>query len=248
MNPRISVIIPTYNAGKTVEAAIKSVVEQTYENIELIIADGLSKDNTAAIVSAYTKQYSNIVSIGEKDKGVYDAMNKAIARATGDWVFFLGADDIIYNNNTIFKIFDNVRGDLNKTDLIYGNVLLKDSRKIYAGPFTKWKLLRQNISHQAIFYKKSLFDKYGVFDLKYPLLSDYVFNLKLFSKKSLKKIYIPDIIAVYCEEGLSSTNRDLNFKKDWGQIVRQHYSFPYYIYGVYIFPVVKKISKYLSTR
>lgn len=247
MKPKISVIIPSYNAGKTIGAALNSVLEQVYDNIEIVVVDGLSKDNTADIVNGY-KDHNNIIFISEKDKGVYDAMNKGIVRATGDWLFFLGADDTIYTKDTFANIFNNDKPEILNADIVYGNILFQDSRKVYAGSFSKWKLLRKNISHQAIFYKKTLFDRFGGYDLKYPLLADYVYNLVLFSNNDLKKVYVDDIIAIFCEEGLSSKNRDLVFKKDRSEIIRQNYSPIHYIYGAFIFPLLHKIERILKSH
>src|SRR2546426_834552 len=101
--PLLSIVIVVYNAGSTLKHAIESVLNQTYKNIELIIIDGGSNDNTLQIINNYSSQIGYFIS--EKDNGIYDAMNKGILAAKGDWILFLGADDILYRPDIITDIF-----------------------------------------------------------------------------------------------------------------------------------------------
>lgn len=246
MLPKISVIIPVFNGEHTIEAAVKSVVTQNYGNIELLVMDGGSKDGTVQLLEKLV-QADGFQFVSEKDKGVYDAMNKGIARATGDWVFFLGADDVLYDKDVFKDIFSGTELDVKNLDIIYGDVLLKEQNKIYGGAFNNWRILSKNISHQAIFYNRGLFDKHGSYDLKYPILADYVFNIKLFADKSLRALHIDKIVTVFAEEGLSSTKRDMAFKKDRNRLIWSQYSLLHYLYGAIIVPVVDLIQKKLGS-
>ncbi|WP_276132857.1 glycosyltransferase family 2 protein [Polluticoccus soli] len=242
MLPRISVIIPVFNGEHTIEAAVLSVATQTYDNIELLVMDGGSKDGTVLMLERLSKIY-RLQYMSEKDKGVYDAMNKGIARATGEWIFFLGADDVLYDKDVFKDIFLGGGLDVKNLDIIYGDVLLKEQNKIYGGAFNKWRILSKNISHQAIFYNRALFDKNGHYDLKYSILADYVFNLKLFADKSFRAQHISKIVTVFAEEGLSSTKRDMAFKKDRNSLIWSQYSLLHYLYGAIIVPFVDLIQK-----
>jgi hypothetical protein len=117
--------------------------------------------------------------------------------------------------------------------MIYGNVLLegegplKRKNRIYDGKFTKSKLCLRNICHQAIFYHKSLFDDIGIFELKYPILADYAFNLKAFAAESTKPHYIDTLIAVFWKDGLSGQYTDLAFEHDRPALIKELYGFPY---------------------
>jgi glycosyltransferase involved in cell wall biosynthesis len=236
----VTVIIPTYNAAKTIENAVLSVVNQTYSEVELIIVDGQSTDATIPILKKLQQEY-RFTFISEKDKGVYDAMNKGIIIAKGEWVYFLGADDILYDNNVLKDIIGN---DLNNSfDVLYGDVMLKTSRIIFGGTFNTARLLSINLFHQAIFYKRKLFNDLGLYDLQYPLLADNVFNYNWFSKKSIKRKYINNIIAVYAEEGLSTTNRDSNFKKNRQKLVKTFFGYRWYLYSSIVVPLLNVIKK-----
>ena len=104
--PKISIITPTLNAGKTLEACILSVVNQTYLNKEYLIIDGLSTDGTPGMVKKYADIYPYIKWISEKDAGIYEAMNKGIDLSSGEWIYFLGADDRFYSDRVLDDIFN----------------------------------------------------------------------------------------------------------------------------------------------
>ncbi|RYD59318.1 MAG: glycosyltransferase [Sphingobacteriales bacterium] len=233
--PLITVIIPAYNAGKTIKTAVLSVLHQTYPSVELIVVDGLSKDNTLQILSEL-QHVRPFKVISEKDKGVYDAMNKGIVAATGEWVYFLGGDDELYNNE-VFKDIFSKPGTV-EADMVYGNIWLTEQKKISGGPFTRKEIFWKNISHQAIIYKKALFDRLGVYDMTYKIMADYVFNLKIFAQNDLKLKYVDIVVASFGEEGLSSTRRDEQLKKDRTWLVWQYYSLPYYLYAVFAVPFI----------
>lgn len=243
--PVVTVIIPAYNAAKTIKSAVLSVLHQSWPAIELIIVDGASKDNTIQVL-AELQHIRSFRVISEKDKGVYDAMNKGIAATTGDWIYFLGADDELHDKNVFQNIFSEP--GMADVDMIYGNIWLTEQKKIYGGSFTRRQIFWKNISHQAILYKKILFDRFGHYDLTYTIMADYVFNLKLFAQKDLKFKYINMTIASFGEEGLSSTRRDERLKKDRTKLVKQYYSFPYYLYAVFAVPVIDLFQNKLKLK
>jgi len=212
--PLITVITVVYNGAKYLEDTIKSVINQTYPNVEYIIIDGGSTDGTIDIIKKYEDYIDYWVS--EPDKGIYDAMNKGIVVASGQWINFLGSDDIILSNAV-----NNILKYLNKKNIaVYGNVIMKTTNKVYDGKFNYFKLFfKRNICHQSIFYNAKIIKRYS-FNLKYSILADYALNLVIFIDKYF--IYAPYIIAIYNDKGKSSNIVDYNFKKDKIKLLFSH--------------------------
>jgi glycosyltransferase involved in cell wall biosynthesis len=219
--PRISIITPVRNAEALIKGCIENVASQSYVNKEHIIVDGLSTDRTMERVTALAKQHPHIKYVSEKDDGIYDAMNKGVGMSSGDWLLFLGCDDTFYDSNVIADVFTDSD---NQYDVIYGNALFKHSRKIYDRKFNRIKLLFRNICHQAIFYKREMFERFGLYDNKYLCRADWVFNIAWFTDDKVKRKYIPRIIAEYNEDGYSFNNADHEFEKDWTNIKNKHFS------------------------
>ncbi len=219
----LSVIIVTYQAEKFIESAILSIIKQIPENeLELIIIDGLSKDNTVSIVQKYSSHITYFVS--EKDNGIYDAMNKGINASTGKFIYFLGADD------KWTGVYSEIMSKLKLKDKVYyGNVLLIPTNKIYDGKFNLFKFLNRNICHQSIFYPKEVFNKYR-FEIQYNMMADYVLNIRIWNDNEFKLEYIPDVIASYNIEGSSTHTVDRNFQKDAFKLIYSHFG----ILGVWI--------------
>jgi glycosyltransferase len=231
--PLITIITVAYNAVKDIENTILSVLNQTYPNIEYIIIDGGSTDGTLDIIKKYEDKISYWVS--EPDKGIYDAMNKGVAKANGDYLFFLGADDkIVCDFNEIVHFFKD------KNTVYYGDVLFGENGKRYDGAFDLNKLLDKNISHQAIFYSRNCFLN-NSYNLKYKLYADYEMNIRLWN--NFKFVYINNIITIYGTEGASSLNRDLEFKKDFPIIIYRNFGFKHLIKKI-----VKKINNILFIK
>lgn len=229
----VSIIVPAYNAINTINETIASVLRQDYEHIELLIIDGNSTDGSVEMLQERA-QKDNFVLVSEKDRGVYDAMNKGIGLAKGDWLLFLGADDMLYDDTVVRDVM--AQAARQQVDVIYGNVWLARDQKIYAGAFNRPKLLRQNISHQAIFYRKNLFGRFGLYDLKYRIAADYVFNLSWFADRDVRHLYMDRIVARFAQDGLSSVQRDLVYKKDRTRLVRKYFPFHLYLYALLIVP------------
>lgn len=204
----VSIITVVRNAEKTIEKTIQSVINQTYDDYEYIIIDGCSTDATNRIIETYLNHISKYIS--EPDAGIYDAMNKGISLANGKWIYFLGADDTLYSDDILELVFDS---DYKDDDVIYGNVLLKESGVIFDGEFDYEKLCSKSPCHQAIFYRKELFNRCGVFDLKYRTTADYVLHINTLRGGS-KWRYIERIIAVYNETGASYSQRDVAYLND----------------------------------
>lgn len=212
MNPLLTIIIPTYNSATTLFATLNSVLNQTFSDYELIILDNCSTNNTLDIIKNFASSNKSIKWISEPDKGIYDAMNKGISLAKGEWIYFLGSDDKFYNENVLTSIFRIVKAHSPK--ILYGNVLIDGnagwakSGQIYAGEFTLPKLIKKNICHQAIFFNKIVFKKCSVFNIKYNICADWDMNLRLWA--TYKFYYYDTIIAVF-KGGNSSFQNENNY-------------------------------------
>lgn len=233
MNPFITIITVVYNGSKTLEQTIQSVISQKYDNFEYIVIDGRSTDGTVDIIKKYEADIATWIS--EKDKGIYDAMNKGIRYAKGAWIYFLGADDLLREN-----ILHDISGFLTDERCIYyGNVKYIMASRIYDGKFGMFKLATRNISHQAIFYPAKVFEK-EIYQLEYKYLADYVLNLKMF--KFYRFNYLPMVIADYNDTGASASNIDTQFISDRFKILKE--VFPFYVYGyARIRTFLKKVIK-----
>lgn len=205
MNIKFSIITVCYNSEKTIERTLKSIVEQTYKNFELIIIDGASKDNTMKIIKKYNDKIDNMTIISEPDKGIYDAMNKGIDLSKGEYIAFLNSDDY-YENYALEVIEKNL--DIN-TDVLYGDTFLIDE---YAGiKFEKqrgkvepYELIRGSmVPHTSSFFKAEVLKK-NKFDITYKIAADYKCVLTLYMNKATFK-YINYRISNMDMGGISNT-------------------------------------------
>ena len=207
--PRLSIIIPTFNSAKTLSRCLDSVISQSFTDWEVLMMDGVSNDDTIIIASSY--QDSRIRIYSEPDKGIYDAMNKGIDKAQGEWLYFLGSDDWLYNSESFEDLFNN---DVDSYDVIYGDVegAYYDIRQ--NGEWT-WDRLNYNRIHQAVLYKKSVFTKLGYYNLIYRVSADHDLNLKWRLNPSIRSMYFPLIIAHFCGGGTSAICIDRVWEKDY---------------------------------
>ena len=202
--PKVSVVTVCYHAADTIENTILSVVRQTYQNVEYIIIDGGSKDGTVDIISKYRDRIAYFVS--ERDKGIYDAMNKAILMATGDWINFLNAGDLFATDHTIDDIFGQ-GADYANQDVIYGDTLYnyKGSPIIYKAKSLSALDYRMAFCHQSSYVRTALM-KEREFDLRFRYVADYAFFHHLYSTGHSFH-YLPIVMTIYSlEGGLSHSN------------------------------------------
>lgn len=227
--PKISIITPTLNSEAVLKECILSVARQTHPNKEHIIVDGKSTDRTLEIIKKYAEKYPHIRWISEEDKGIYEAMNKGIDLSEGEWLYFLGSDDIFYDKNVLEGLF--AEKDFRNLDIIYGNVKFKASGKIYDGQFTLSKLIESNICHQAIFHKKNIYKIIGKYETKYKGMADWVLNMQWFNDKKVRKKYFNKKIAVFDEKRCWLDNVDEEFFSHKREIVKKNFSpFMFFLY------------------
>jgi glycosyltransferase involved in cell wall biosynthesis len=208
--PFFSIIIPLYNSARTLDESLNSIAGQSFKNHELIFVDGGSTDNTLTIIGSFTSRYPTITVklISGPDKGIYDAMNKGIDRAAGEWVYFMGGDDILYSPVVLAEVSEAIKQE--EVDLVYGNVWGALSEIRYADD-TVSNVLSRGIHHQGVFYKRHLFNHTGKYSLDFKIAADYHLTLKVFCNEVFKTRYINADIARFGEAGLSSTAYDYRF-------------------------------------
>ncbi len=221
VTPKISIITVVYNAQSLIERTIKSVLQQSYSNIEYIIIDGGSVDSTIEIIKKHENKISAFHS--EKDKGIYDAMNKGLRIATGDYVLFLNAGDELYSADTLTKVFSL------SADVYYGNTLIVDEqgnkigeRRLKPPAKLNWKSIKYGmcVSHQSFIPKRSLCSFYNL-DFSISADIDWMINvLKQSSKIVNSNIYI----SKYLEGGASKQRRAKALNERF-LIMVKHYGF-----------------------
>ena len=220
-SPKISIITIVYNNVRDIEYTIQSVINQSYGSVEYIVIDGASTDGTLDIIAQYRDKIDILVS--EKDKGIYDAMNKGLAKATGDYVLFLNSGDALYDHNTLRTIVD--KG--NDADIIYGETLLVDENRQILGERRHkapeqfdWRSFRygMNICHQAIYIKREIALPY---DLAYQLSSDIDWVIRA-AKKAKSTQYVNCYVARYLVGGMSQKRHKQSLKERYA-IFKKHY-------------------------
>ena len=229
--PLISIITVVKNNERYLEQTIKSVINQTYTYIEYIVIDGGSADNTLDIMQKYKNKIDYWVS--ESDKGIYDAMNKGIDLATGEWIIFMNAGDKFYENNTVERIF---LGENYDVDFIYG-----DCKIVYNSEFSRiqqageiknlWKGML--FSHQSLFSKQSVSKKYQ-FNVNNKIAADFEFLYNCYiNKYKFYNIHIP--VATVLAGGLSDTDRTGSILSWWSTVNKYSKNFKVNIYYFVLF-------------
>lgn len=224
MLPKITVVTVTYNCVGDVEDTILSVIGQNYPNLEYIVVDGNSKDGTLSIINRYKHLISVVVS--EPDKGVYDAMNKALKLASGEWCGFMNAGDTYASKDVLTRLFDGVKPE-SSIRVLYGNTSMfypNGSRKMHnTVPVDrlKWAIMRyQPYTHQAVFYNITCKDD-CLYDIRYKYAADYDVACRYWKKYGVKAyVYKPITVCNYKDfNGLSSCPaNEVRIKKEYIQV------------------------------
>ncbi|MBQ4867834.1 glycosyltransferase [Priestia megaterium] len=225
---KISVITPCFNSEKSIARTIESVKNQTYRNIEYIIIDGGSTDNTLEIIRGYEPDFKGrMLIVSEKDKGIYDAMNKGITRANGDLIGIVNSDDY-YELDAVENIVKNRTN--HEYQIIYGLLrTIKDDKEIMVYSKSHTNLNNAMITHPTCFVSKQIYRDFGMYNLNYRFSADYEFMLRASrnTEVNFKEIY--NIISNFSIDGASSTIRGyrdtLRLKKEYGLISNLEYRY-----------------------
>jgi glycosyltransferase len=244
---KISIITATLNSIQHINSVLDSIRQQTFKNIEHIVVDGGSTDGTIE----YLKQSNQVTKfISGSDKGIYDALNKGIQMATGDIIGFLHSDDMLASPQSLQNIVDAFSFSSSLTpdcsleekqiDVLYGD-LTYVNRKNPAKIIRYWKSKTFRIAflqngwmpaHPAVFMRRKIYDKHGLFDLSFKIAADYEFMLRVFSDQTLRFIYLPEVITKMRIGGMS--NRNLKniiqkSKEDYRAIRKNKLEYPLWV-------------------
>lgn len=254
MKPLLSIIIPSYNTSAFISQCIRSISEQSEKDYEVWIIDGLSTDDTIGIVEEFSAKNSFIHFVSEKDEGIYDAMNKGIGLATGEWLLFLGSDDQLYDSHVLKNISAVLENSV--AGLVYGNVMVVGDAvwahdgDIYDGPFTVEKLFIKNICHQSIFYRRIFFNKLGNFNTRYKIAADWDLNHRFFAQGDIQ--FTDQIISKFFAGGESSqmNRNDLFTSEDLVLNLKRYHHISYYnkLYHPYAWVFYNLSVKYLMEK
>ena len=241
---KISIVTVTYNSASTLRDTIESVLAQTYQNIEYIIVDGLSKDNTMDIVREYEPKFNGRMRyVSERDSGLYDAMNKGFKIATGEVVGLINSDDLLAEPTAIEKVMrcfeNNQNADAVYADLYY--VAQYDTSKIVR----YWKSGKQrpfkygwHPAHPTFYVKKEIYQRYDTFNLKYKLAADFELMLRLIERYKIKIVYLPEPLVRMRLGGATS--------KNWKNIRKQNLECMQAFKDNKL-PVLPKLKQYISS-
>ena len=210
---KISIITACYNAQHTVAETISSVLNQTYQDVEYLIIDGGSSDQTVSIIKSHPQFGQVSYFVSEPDKGVYDAMNKGILIASGDIIGFLNADDVYFDDSVldqVAQVFSDPTIDACYADLIYvkqfdstKTVRYWKSNDYHSGLFEKGWMP----AHPTIFVRRSVYEKYGTFDLQFKVQADFELTMRFLRVHQIRTLYVPKIWVKMRMGGIS--NRSL---------------------------------------
>ena len=237
---KFTIITSTYNSSYSLLETATSIRNQTYNNIEWIIIDGLSSDNTLEIINKNLDIINKFIS--EKDKSIYDAWNKATKFITGDWVIYLGAGDIFHNENTLKNLISHFPKSYTSYDLLYCNVFITNkfneirylSRKISLNYFEHGRIALPN--HQGVLHSKKCFTKGIVFDPNMKIAGDSKFLMEILKSGNIK--HIDYTLTHMKDDGVSNNFKNvLIARKEINQICKE---LNYYI------PLRYKITAYLN--
>ena len=223
MQPKFTIITITYNAAETIERTIESIVNQTYKNIEYIIIDGASTDDTLKKIEPYKYAISYIVS--ERDKGLYDAMNKGLQAATGDYVWFINSGDEIATSTTLDEVTKLIIREL--PDVIYGDTLMTSmdgnvigGRRLTPPEKLTWKSFQMGmlVSHQAFIAKRELANKY---DISYRFSADFDWCVSIL-KRSKNILNTHMVLARFLDGGITKQNIAAGLRERFRIMVRYY--------------------------
>lgn len=221
---RISVITATYNSGRTIGDTLESVLRQTYSDVELIVVDGASRDDTMDVVRRYEPHFGGRLHwTSEPDRGIYDAMNKGIARATGDVIGILNSDDFYTSDTVLERVAEAMQGD--DVDAVYGDIhyvrdgdLPRCVRYYSSRPFRRWMMrLGFMPAHPSFYCRREVYERCGTFDTTYRVAADFENLLRLIYVNRIKTRYLPMDFVTMRTGGASTSGLSSH-----RQIMRDH--------------------------
>jgi len=255
---KISIITVCYNSENYITETIESVFNQTYNNIEYIIVDGKSTDNTLNIIKEYKSKFgSKMRWVSEKDNGIYDAMNKGIEMASGDVIGFLNSDDFYASNKVVEKIANTFKKNPN-IEACYGIIErvnphnVDNIKRVTRIPsrnntFSSFKY-GWHPAHQSFYAKQGIYDQYGKFDLNFDIAADFDLLCRLFEKHNINVKYLPEAIVKMRNGGVSNRNLKSVIKGNYEcyKSLKKYGIFPFLIFIKPFRKLYRKLKVYLD--
>lgn len=217
--PFFSIVVVSLNAETTIAKTINTVLKQTCDDYEIIVKDGLSKDNTIKNIPQSEK-----IKLYEKaDKSIYDAMNQGIEYANGKFICFLNCGDYFTDEKVLEKIYETAK-DAEEKAIVYGNYIRKGVLFKQAGKTTDFYLYRNHLCHQSMFVAKAVFEELGAFDLEYKICADYEHTLKSYFG-GVQFLYCDYPVCDYMGEGVSESEKGKILRsEERNKIIKKYYS------------------------
>lgn len=208
--PLLTIVLPTFNAAAVLAGCLESLVAKSDARLEILLMDGSSQDDTLAIASSFAGRLPGLRVVSEPDEGIYDAMNKGMDLATGEWLYFLGADDRWTDAS---RVLDLLRGAPASADILQIDAR-KGEDESYTRSMSRGRMLAgEEFNHQTIFYRRAFVETLR-FSRDYPLAADQLFNLELVVKRAARVSHVPEILVHYANTGLSAQQKDTRWIAD----------------------------------
>lgn len=236
---KFSIVTATYNAATCIEPTLQSVLQQTYPHIQHIIIDGASTDNTLKLVNKYIQQNEKkestieIVCQSEHDKGIYDAMNKGLQKATGDYTIFLNAGDSLYSSDTLLLVADKIAQSVSRPAVVYGDTHLVNNKRIFirrrrlTPPIhLTWKSFKQGmlVCHQSFYVRSDIAKRYP-YNMTYRLSADFDWCIRIMKYAEKNKLILlntQQVLTNYLSEG-ATTRHHKESLQERRRIMQHHY-------------------------
>jgi glycosyltransferase involved in cell wall biosynthesis len=222
--PLVSFILPTYNSQAHLAHALQSLADQTCRDFEVVLCDGASSDDSVRIAQGLAERLPSLKIDSRLDRGVYDAINRGIGLARGQWILVLGSDDRLHSSTTLASLAPLLGGS--SAAIVHGDVIVTGPNLLgvpvggrYAGPMSLERLMSGNVCQQAIFYRRTLFAELGAFNLRYRVWADWDFNLRAAFHAPLQ--WVDVVVSDYATSGMSSHNSDPVFDGDLPELIRR---------------------------
>ncbi|MFI3320925.1 MAG: glycosyltransferase family 2 protein [Rikenellaceae bacterium] len=247
---KVSIITTCYNREATIRDSIESVLGQDYDDIEYIVVDGASKDSSLSIINEYKNRISTIVS--EPDRGMYEAINKGVSRATGDIIGLMHSDDVFHSTTTISDIVNQFNSQ--NIDILYGNGLFVDEsnldrvvRNWVSGEFDRPKMRRGWLPlHPTVYIRRECFSKMGLYDESYKIAADSEFLLRYMYKSKFKIAYFDRYIVRMRMGGLSTDPKKM--KKKWSEDLRLYRTHGFNAYWALGCKIASKVPQFITAK
>lgn len=215
--PLLSIITINYNNLDGLEQTVESVLTQSFGNFEYIIIDGGSTDGSVGYIESIAEQFAYWVS--EPDEGIYDAMNKGIALAKGEYLLFLNSGDVL---NGVFALKNFTRHPQFKGDIIYGDYLFNEGHKVYPDELYPAYFIKTSLPHQSTFFKAEVFETMGGYDLQFPMSADRAFYIKAYLSGKFEFVHIPLFLSRFDLSGVSNDPAHQQRKEEEDQRMLKH--------------------------